>query len=278
MLNQTSSFYWVCKMTVQESMQKSKEDSKARNRIPQISYENQKIENGEAVSNHSIKERKVIVYKTLVDSTIVKLAAEKVKGRVFRRYGFLEPPADQIRQVSFEKDYKPYLVVEGKYTIDYYRARIYTIPIDESAQEIVLLDQTLKPESTKGWRQDKAIKIEGEERLIHEDKAYLVLDVNGREVSLKRIPSAPQEEHPKKTIAEYESARKLDFDPNKEVEVLKSKIAKRPREITRIVNELFEVSDRAVIYIPIYKIGFQNKKTGKQKTVKFDGIRAQLIP
>lgn len=224
-----------------------------------------------------IVERKVIVYKTLVDPTIVKLAAEKTKDKVFRRYGFLKPPADQIRQVSFEKDYEPYFVVEGKYTIDYYRGRTYTIPIDENAQEIVLLNQTLKPEPTKEWRKNKTIKIEGEERLIHEGKAYLVLDVNGREVSAKRIPSAPQEEHPKKILAEYESARKLDFDPDKEVEVLKSKIAERPREIKRIVNELFEVSDRAVIYIPIYKVKFQNAKTGKQKTVKIDGVTARQI-
>ncbi len=147
-----------------------------------------------------IVERKVIVFKTLVDPTIVKLAAEKTKDKVFRRYGFLKPPADQIRQVSFEKDYEPYFVVEGKYTIDYYRGRTYTIPIDEDAQEIVLLNQTLRPEPTKEWRQNKTIKIEGEERLIHEGKAYLVLDVNGREVSAKRIPSAPQEEHPKKIL------------------------------------------------------------------------------
>ncbi len=227
--------------------------------------------------SEKIMERKVIVYKTLVDPTIVKLAAEKVKDKAFRRYGFLTPPADQIRQVSFEKDYKLYLVVEGKYTIDYYRGRTYTIPIDEDAQEIVLLNQTLKPEPTKEWRQNKAIKIEGEERLIHEEKAYLVLDVNGREVSAKRVPSAPQEEHPKRILAEYESARKLDFDPDKEIEVLKSKIAKRPREIKRIVNELFEVSERAVIYIPIYKIKFQNVKTDEQKTVKLDGVTAQII-
>jgi hypothetical protein len=228
--------------------------------------------------SEKIVERKVIVYKTLVDPTIIKLAAEKIKDRVFRRYGFLKPPADQIRQISFEKDYEPYFVVEGKYTIDYYRGRTYTIPIDENAQEIVLLNQTLKPEPTKEWRQSKTIKIEGEERLIHEDKAYLVLDVNGCEVSPRRIPSAPHEEHPKKILAEYESARKLDFDPNREVEVLKSKIAKRPSEVKRIVNELFEVSDRAVIYIPVYKIRFQNMKTGEQKTVKFDGVTAQLIP
>ncbi len=227
--------------------------------------------------SEKIVERKVIVYKTQVDPTIIKLAAEKAKSRVFLRYGFLKSPAGQIRQVSFEKDYEPYFVVEGKYTIDYYRGRTYTIPINENALELILLDQTLKPEPTREVRQRKAVKIEGEERLIHEGKAYLVLDANGREVSPNRIPSAPQEEHPKKILAEFESARKLDFDPNKEVQVLRSKIARRPAEIKRITNELFEVSDRAVIYLPIYNVSFQNTKNGQQKTVKFDGVTAQII-
>lgn len=225
-----------------------------------------------------IVERKLIVYKTQVDPTIVKLAAEKVKDRVFRRYGFLKPPADQVQQTSFEKDYVTYFVVEGKYTIDYYRRRNYTIPIDQNVQEIILLDHTLKPEAAKELRQNKTVRIEGEERITHKDKAYLVLTANGREISPRHIPSAPQEENPRKILAKYEKSRETEPLSDKEIEVLKSKIARRPREVKRIVRELFEVSDRALIYIPVYKVGFQNKKTGEQKTVKFDGITAHYIP
>jgi hypothetical protein len=43
------------------------------------------------------------------------------------------------------------------------------------------------------------------------------------------------------------------------------------------VKELFEVTDRAVIYAPIYKVKFQNVKTGEMKTVKFDGVTARLL-
>lgn len=225
----------------------------------------------------SISKRKIIVFKTLADPTIIKAAAEKNKGKIFRRYGFLEPPADQIRQIAFEKSYEPYFVVEGKYLIDYYQGRTYTISIHENALEVFLLDHTLKPEPAKKWGQNKTIKIGGEERLIHERKAYLVLDVNGRKVSPKRIPSAPQEKHPKKMLSKYENARKFDFGSRWEVEALKSEIARRPREIKRIVNELLEVSKRTLFYIPIYKIWFQDTKTGEEKTVKFDGITGQLI-
>jgi hypothetical protein len=51
----------------------------------------------------------------------------------------------------------------------------------------------------------KIVRIEGEERLIHQARAYIVLSADGREVSPKRIPSAPSEEHSKKLAAENRS-------------------------------------------------------------------------
>jgi len=223
-----------------------------------------------------ITERKIIVYKTLIDPTVIKLATEKVKDRLFVKFGFLKPNPDQIQQVSFEKDYEAFVIVDGKYTIDYYRRRIYTIRVDEKAQEVILFKQTFKPEISSE-PPDKVIRIEGEERLVHQAKAYLVLSADGREVSPKRIPSAPSEEQSKKLLAEIESTKKLDILPNEEIDIIRNKIVKRPPEIKRINHELFEVSDRAVIYTPIYKVRFQNLKTGEMKTVKFDGVTARLL-
>jgi len=223
-----------------------------------------------------IAPRKIIVYKTLIDSTVIKLATEKVKDRLFVKFGFLKPNPDQIQQVSFEKDYEAFVIVDGNYIIDYYRTRIYTVRVDEKAQEVILFNQTFKPEISNE-PPGKVVRIEGEERLINQAKAYLVLSADGREVSPKRIPSAPSEEQSKKLLAEIESTKKLEILPNEEVDIIRSKIVKRPSEIKRIVHELFEVSDRAVIYTPIYKVKFQNVKTGEIKTVKFDGVTAKLL-
>jgi len=223
-----------------------------------------------------IAQRKIIVYKTLIDPTVIKLATEKVKDRLFVKFGFLKPNPDQIQQVSFEKDYEAFVVVDGRYTIDYYRRRIYTVRVDEKAQEVILFDQTFKPEISNE-PPSKVVRIEGEERLVNLAKAYLVLSADGREVSPKRIPSAPSEEQSKKLLAEIESTKKLEILPNEEIDIIRSKIVKRPQEIKRIVHELFEVSDRAVIYTPIYKVKFQNVKTGELKTVKFDGVTAKLL-
>jgi hypothetical protein len=223
-----------------------------------------------------IAERKIIVYKTLIDPTVIRLATEKIKDRIFVKFGFLKPSSDQIQQVSFEKDYEVFVVVDGKYYINYYRRRVYTIRVDEKAQEVILFNQTLKPEPANE-SQTKVIRIEGEERLVYDAKAYIVLASDGREVSPKRIPSAPSEERSRKLAAEIGSTKKLEILPNEEVDAIRSRIVKRPPEIKRVVKELFEVTDRAIIYTPIYKVKFQNLKTGEIKTVKFDGVTAKLL-
>jgi len=223
-----------------------------------------------------ITDRKIIVYKTLIDPTVIKLATEKVKDRLFVKFGFLKPNPDQIQQVSFDKDYEAFVIVDGKYHIDYYRRRIYTVKVDDKAQEVILFNQTFKPE-TSNEPAGKVVRIEGEERLINEAKAYIVLSSDGREVSPKRIPSAPSEEHSKKLAAEIETTKRLEILPNEEIDIIRNKIVKRPPEIKRVVKELFEVVDRAVIYTPIYKVKFQNVKTGEVKTVKFDGVTARLL-
>jgi len=223
-----------------------------------------------------LADRKIIVYKTLIDQTVIKLATEKVKDRLFVKFGFLKPNPDQIQQASFEKDYEAFVIVDGKYHIDYYRRRIYTVRVDDKAQEVILFNQTFKPE-VSNEPASKVVRIEGEERLIHEAKAYIVLSADGREVSPKRIPSAPSEEHSKKLAAEIETTKRLEILPNEEVDIIRSKIVRRPPEIKRVIKELFEITDRAVIYTPIYKVKFQNTKTGETKTVKFDGVTARLL-
>jgi hypothetical protein len=223
-----------------------------------------------------VADRKIIVYKTLIDPTVIKLATEKVKDRLFVKFGFLKPNPDQIQQVSFEKDYEAFVIVDGRYSIDYYRRRVYTLRVDDKAQEVILFNQTFKPEVNMESA-GKVVRIEGEERLIHEAKAYIVLSADGREVSPKRIPSAPSEEHSKKLAAEIEATKKPQILPNEEISITRSKIVRRPPEIKRVVKELFEVTDRAVIYAPIYRIKFQNVKTRETKTVKFDGVTARLL-
>jgi len=230
--------------------------------------------------NEKIAERKTIVYRTLVDPTVVKIAGEKLKNKLFVRFGFLKPKPEEIQFVSIDKYYAPYILISAKYMIDYCRTCAYTINVEAKVREVTLLNQKFKPEETKdpSSRGYKVIKLDGEENLLYADKASLILDKSGREVPLEQLPSAPSEEHPEKMLAELgDKAKKLEIAPDADLDIIRSRVVKRPNDIKRIVHELFEVDERALIYTPIYEVLFRNVKTGEEKAIELDGVTSKRI-
>jgi hypothetical protein len=227
-----------------------------------------------------VPRRKIIVYKSRVDLTVVKLTAEKMKNKLFIKFGFSKPKPEDIRIVSVDKTYEPYVLIDGKYQIHYYKKRFYTLEVSDETEEVKILGQAFQPESVVSPPEQprKAVKLEVEERFSYEDKSYMLLDKSGCEVSPDRVPSAPSEDHPEKILKESgEKLGKIKTTPKKEVEMIKSRIVKRPSDADRIENELFEISEHAVIYSPIYEITFSNIKTGEDRIMKVDGITAKII-
>lgn len=229
-----------------------------------------------ASSNERISEKKTIVYETRVDPTVMKVAGEKIKDQLFTRFGFLKPKPDEVQFVSIEKYYEPYSMISGRYLIDYYRKCIYLVDIDDEVFEVVLLDNKLEPEQSAGSsvKHHKVVKLEGEERLKNDVKASLVLDGSGKDVTLEKLPSAPSERHPEKILKEFGVQ---EIAGNADLDVIRSRIVQRPKDISRLVSELFEVDERTVIYTPRFRVRYRNFKTGEEKAVEFDGVTAERI-
>ena len=59
------------------------------------------------------------------------------------------------------------------------------------------------------------------------------------------------------------------------MDILKSRIVQRPSEILCIHNELFKVSERAVIFKPMYEVTVRNFKTEKEATLTIDAISGE---
>jgi hypothetical protein len=227
-------------------------------------------------SSEKIAERKTIVYETRIDPTVIKVAGEKVKDQLFTRFGFRKPKPGDIQLVSIDKYYEPYLVISGKYFIDYYRKCAYTVKVDKKVLEVILLDRKIEPSqpresSVEGYN---VIKLEGEERLMNEAKASLILDKFGRDVTLEKLPSAPSERNPKKILKDFGAK---EIPPDADLNIIRAKIIKRPTDINRLVKELFEVAERAVIYTPRFKVRYRNVRTDEEKTVEFDGVTSERI-
>ena len=219
----------------------------------------------------NVIERKTIVYESHVEPTVIRVSGEKLKTQLFSRYGLFKPKSDEIQFISLDKYYEPYIVISGRYFIDYYRKCTYVFKVDDAVKEVVLLDSKFSPEASRNAR---IIKLHGEERLINEAKAFLILDKNGQDAQVDNLPSAPSEKKPEKVIEEFGIEEVAE---NADVDFVKGRIVKRPENISRIVEEVFEITERSVIYTPRFKLKFRNPKTGEEKVLVLDGVTQKRI-
>jgi hypothetical protein len=224
-------------------------------------------------SKEKIVKRKTIVYKALLDSELIEVACEKLKKQLFAKFAFywFQPKIEDIQFVSLEKYYEPYIVISGKYFIDYLRKCTYILKVPEGVREVILRPNKYVPEISKS---NRIVKLHAEERLINEAKAFLVLDKNGQDSDDDNVPAAPSEKKPRNAIKEFGIE---ELPENADVNFLKERIVKRPKDISTIVEEIFEVTERTVIYCPRYKLLFRWTKTGEEKILVLDAITAEKV-
>jgi hypothetical protein len=229
-------------------------------------------EHASSIRTEMIVPRKTVVYETLVDPTVIKVAGERLKRKLFTKFIFIKPKATPIELVSMEKYYEPCIVISARYFIDYYRMCTYNISIDNEVTEVILLNQKFYPDKN----QDAVgnIKLEGEERLVVEKKGFFMLAENGQEVNLETLPSAPSEKNTEETIAKYGIK---EINAETDVDFIRQRLVKRPENLSRIISEVFEICERVVIYSPRFKLTYVNADTYQRKSIEFDGVTSKRI-
>ena len=224
-----------------------------------------------------IVDRKIIFLKSRLDLTMARLLGEKVKDEFFARLRFFKPKAEEIRLISIYKYYEPYVVVGGKYAIDYCKRRVYAIRVDEETQEIFIAGKKFKAEPLSPEIPFKVINLEGEGHFHYEDEAHFILDRRGHEVGPEQLSFAPPEERPENFTELNRKLREVKISFEQEIDFLRSRIVNRPSDAHEVIREWFEVNERTMICIPTYELSFQNVKTGQQAIVEIDGITGKII-
>lgn len=224
-----------------------------------------------------IVNRKIVVLKSRLDPTMARLLGEKIKGKFFVRLRFLKPKPEEIRLIAVDKYYEPYIVVGGKYAIDYCKRRVNVIEVNKETKEIIIAGKRFKPEP-RPRRPFNVVELQAEEHFHYEDEAYFILDRMGREVVPEQMSYAPCEERPENAWGEIGlKLREVKISSDQEIEFLRSRIANRPSDADEITREWFEVNERTMICIPIYELTFQDIKTGREASVEIDGITGKII-
>jgi len=228
--------------------------------------------------------RKLVVHKIAMDLENVKNIVEKDKTGFFAKLGFIKPKHKEIECESVQLFYEPFVVAKANYLLDYYKKRTYTIRVSEEVSEVIIFDQTIKPtvmkKRVKGLlkRPYKEIMLDAQERVIHEATANVALNRTGREIDPTKLPSAPAEPEPEKVLkGRGDKARKLKIPPDSIIDIIRTRIVKRPRDIGRIAKETFEVTEHAVVYTPIYEARCRHLKTGEIKIIPISGVTSKML-
>jgi hypothetical protein len=224
-----------------------------------------------------IVDTRTIILKSRLDSNSVKLQGEKLKTSFFVRFGFLKPKPKDILLVAFSKYYEPYIVIGGKYSIDYCKRHNYALKVEDKTRAIFIDGKKLKPEPLPVGENAKVIKLVGEEHSHYENETYIILDRMLQEVSPDNLFFAPSEN-------DLENRPDVDFDLRKpqisleeEITFLRSRVAKRPPDVAEIIREIFEINERTIIYSPVYELTYKNIKNGKTVTALINGVSGGVI-
>ena len=104
------------------------------------------------------------------------------------------------------------------------------------------------------------------------------MDKTGREILPDQVPIAPSEDNPKKLLKEFKNKTEHLKLSNKDVVTMaKDKLINKPTDVDSIDNELFQITEHAEIYNPIYIITLRNVKTKEEKNVNIDGVTGEVI-
>ena len=223
-----------------------------------------------------VVDRKTAILKSRLDLDKARLIGEDQKTNLFLKFGFLKPRSDDISLVGFTKYYEPFIVIGGKYSIDYCKKHVFEIKADNQMQKVFLGGEEFKFEPLSAGKPSRVLRLVGEEHSHYENETYFILDRLMRETKPEKVPLAPFENEMENLDNFDIDFRKARISLEEEINFLRSKIVKRPSDADAIIKEIFEITERLTIYNPIYELSFQNVKNAKEVTVLIDGITGKL--
>ena len=224
-----------------------------------------------------IVDTRTIILKSKFDSIRVKAQGEELKSSFFARFGFLKPNPKDVLLVAFGKYYEPYILIGGKYSIDYCKRHGYALEVEDRTQALFIAGKKLKPESSSERGGARVINLVGEEHAHYENETYIVLDRMLQEVSAENLFLAPFESTLENRALDGLNLRKPQISPDEEIAILRSRIAKRPMDVEEIIRENFEINERIIIYSPFYELTYLNLNDGKKVTSVINGITGVVV-
>jgi hypothetical protein len=240
------------------------------------------IETSHSILPTNMARRKKIVLKPRYDLTIIPLIAEKLKEEVFPRKRFHKPKPSEVKLSSVKKYYEQYLIIKGKYSLDHCKSLIYNLEVEKDAQKVFLLNETIKPETNTVTDSDECglIKLSGVASFHYEDETCCVIDNKGQEINSQKLDNILNKKLNKEILTKSglrKELSKVQISTEEEINLVRTKLVKRPPNVGEVIKEMFEINERKIFYIPMFELNFENTKTGKEAVIKINGVTGKII-
>ena len=227
----------------------------------------------------TIIQRKVIVFKPSVGIKAVRNIANKGKDQIFTRYHIIKSKPEDTKIDTIDRFFEKYVVVDGKYIVEYSKKWSHSINVDETLQKLKIGNKNFEPKASNNNLEIpyNALMLRGIGHFYKESRRRMIFDEEWNEVGIEQLPYLSFEEDPQE-ILDHSDAQvaKEDLTGGKEVEILRSKIFKHPTDVLKIYDESFKVTERAIIFKPMYKVCVSHLKTEKKASFLIDGSNGKI--
>jgi cytoskeletal protein CcmA (bactofilin family) len=223
----------------------------------------------------SIVDMRIIVLKPRLDLGDVKLIEEKIKPRLFSKFGF-KPKSEDLKLLGSEIYFEPYLIIGGKYVIDYCRKHVFKVNVTERTTKVFIAGQEFNSEQSDPKKKNKIITMTGQENAHYERQTYFILDRMKREIPTEKLPISPFD-FQNENFANKSNFKSIQISDEFQIEFLKTKIAQRPSDVAEILKEVFDVTERTIAYYPMYQLVFENLRNRTEASVTINGVTGEIV-
>ena len=232
---------------------------------------------------------KTVVLRPLLDSDEVSQIVENRKTSLFRKM-LQKPKKSEVHVHSIKLFYEAFLILSGKYTANYYRKSVHTIPVDPTVKEIIIGDEIFPVKQRKGimgklstkiqttTKRKNKINLELEEHVFLEEEQEIAFDHHGKEIKMPyKTSSKLIESYPKRTLEKTkQTVKKPEITYDAAVQRLVSKLKKSVSIGRRNMQEKITTNEIIELYVPIYEARLIGPKKNV-RLIRIDGIRKKVL-
>ena len=244
-----------------------------------------------ATADLSHTEEKIIVLKNQLEpeklDEIIYSKKTSLFGSVFNR-----PKPDEIHVHSKIIAYESYMIISGRYEIDFYRKATHKIDVSGDVIEIIMGDGIF-PIKTKsgilekfgdkmreGMGIDKEeVELEVEEHAVQRQNGTITLDHHGHEVKEfpHKIDSKNIENYPTRILEQNsENVKNQELTKESCIDQLRVKLQKISPQDVRVNSEQFIIDKIITVYVPVHEARCVDPKK-KIGILRIDGITKKVL-